>query len=59
MNVQSQEVLQSALADRAEVAASLIRSLDSDADEDADAAWAAEIQRRVESIIYSTFVAIP
>ena len=54
MNAQSQDLLQSALAlpesDRAELAASLIRSLDSHADEDADAAWAAEIQRCVESI---------
>lgn len=54
MNTQSQGLLQSALAlpeaDRAELAASLIRSLDTQADEDADAVWAAEIQRRVESI---------
>jgi putative addiction module component (TIGR02574 family) len=54
MNAQSHEVLQSALAlpeqDRAQIAASLIHSLDVGGDEDADAAWAAEIQRRVESI---------
>ena len=54
MNFQSQEVLQSALAlperERAEIAASLIRSLDSEADEDADTAWASEVQLRVESI---------
>ena len=54
MNTQSHDLLQSALAlpesDRAEFAASLIRSLDTQPDEDADAAWAAEIQRRVESI---------
>ena len=54
MNTQSQELLQSALAlpesDRAEIAASLIRSLDTESDEDAGTAWAAEIQRRIESI---------
>ncbi|MEI8372981.1 MAG: addiction module protein [Planctomycetota bacterium] len=54
MTTQSQEVLQSALAlpeaERAEIAASLIRSLDPETDEDVDAAWAGEIQRRVEAI---------
>jgi len=54
MTTQSQEVLQSALAlpetERAEIAASLIRSLDPETDEDMDAAWASEIQRRVEAI---------
>jgi len=54
MNAQAQHVLKSALAlpetDRAELAASLIHSLDPQADEDAEAAWSAEIKRRVESI---------
>ena len=54
MNTQSQQFLQSALqlpeSDRAEIAASLIRSLDSELDDDADAAWAVEIQRRIQSI---------
>lgn len=54
MNTQSQQLLQTALAlpvsDRAELAASLIHSLDPETDETVDAAWAAEIQRRVESI---------
>jgi putative addiction module component (TIGR02574 family) len=54
MKTESQGVLQSALAlpdsDRAEIAASLIRSLDTETDDDVDAAWAAEIQRRIESI---------
>jgi len=54
MNTQSQQLLESALllpeSDRAEIAASLIHSLDTESDEDVDAAWAAEIQRRVESI---------
>ncbi len=54
MSTQSEDLLQSALAlpdsDRAELAASLIRSLDTQSDDDVDAAWAAEIQRRIESI---------
>jgi putative addiction module component (TIGR02574 family) len=58
MNTESQQLLQSALTlpetDRAQIAASLIHSLDSelssDPSEDVDAAWAAEIQRRIESI---------
>lgn len=54
MEAESQHVLQTALAlpdsDRAEIAASLIRSLDTETDEDADAAWAAEIQRRIGEI---------
>jgi putative addiction module component (TIGR02574 family) len=54
MNTHSQEVLQVALtlpeAERAEIAASLIRSLEEETDGDADAAWAAEIQRRVDAI---------
>ena len=48
------ELFQSALSlpasDRAELAASLIRSLDSTADDDADAAWSAEIASRINSI---------
>lgn len=63
MNTQSQDLLQSALAlpesDRAEIAASLIRSLDTRTDEDVDAAWAAEIQRRVESIDHGEVMLIP
>jgi putative addiction module component (TIGR02574 family) len=54
MNTQSQQILRSALAlpesDRAEIAASLIHSLDTETDEDVDAAWAVEIQRRIASI---------
>lgn len=54
MKTESQQFLLSALqlpeSDRAEIAASLIRSLDNALDEDADAAWAAEIQRRIQSI---------
>jgi len=54
MSTEFHDVLQSALAlseaDRAEIAASLIHSLDTETDEHADSAWAAEIQRRIESI---------
>jgi putative addiction module component (TIGR02574 family) len=54
MNTESQQLLQSALAlpesDRAEIAASLIHSLDSDIDNNIDEAWAQEIKQRIESI---------
>jgi putative addiction module component (TIGR02574 family) len=54
MNTESQQVLQSALTlpetDRAQIAASLIHSLDSEPSADVDAAWAEEIKRRIESI---------
>ncbi len=54
MNSDSQQLLRSALSlpesERAEIAASLIESLDSGTDDDVDAAWAREIQRRIASI---------
>jgi len=56
MNVESRQVLESALAlpeaDRAAIAASLIESLEPPHEngEDVDAAWAAEIKRRIDSI---------
>ena len=54
MNAKTQEVLQAALSlpesDRAEIAASLIHSLESEADADADEAWAEEIRRRLDAI---------
>jgi putative addiction module component (TIGR02574 family) len=54
MNAKTQEVLQAALSlpesDRAEIAASLIHSLDTETDADADAAWAEEIRRRLDAI---------
>jgi len=54
MNTQPQDLLAAALSlpetDRADLAASLLRSLDPVADPTADAAWAAEIERRVNSI---------
>lgn len=55
MSTQSEQVIQTALslseADRARLAALLIRSLESEGDNsDVDAAWAAEIPRRILSI---------
>ena len=54
MDNQPQQLLDAALtlpeSDRASLAASLIRSLDSAPDASADAAWAAEVERRVRSI---------
>jgi len=40
------DALQLDLADRADVAAELLASLDGEPDEDVEAAWAAEIDRR-------------
>ena len=45
-----QEVLQLPEADRAELARLLIESLDASEDPDAEAAWDAELSRRVEQI---------
>lgn len=54
MNTQSEQLLRSALtlpeSERAEIAASLIHSLDPKPDEGVDEAWAEEIRRRIESI---------
>ncbi len=44
------EALRLDLHGRAELAAELLKSLDGPADPDAEAAWAAEIQRRIEAI---------
>jgi len=50
MSAQGQSVLRQALGltlrERAEVAVELLASLDGDADPEAEAAWAAEIERR-------------
>ncbi len=63
MDRHPREILESALAlpesERADLAASLIRSLDSDVDEDANTAWAAEIQRRLRSIDNGEVTLIP
>ena len=54
MKSQVQELLRTALslpdADRAEIAGSLIQSLDSQADDDVESAWSVEIKRRLEAI---------
>ena len=64
MNTESEKFLQNALslpaADRAEIAASLIRSLDSaEQSVDMDAEWAAEIKRRIESIDNGEVALVP
>jgi putative addiction module component (TIGR02574 family) len=54
METHAEHILQTALAlpatERAEIAASLIESLDSAVDAEVDAAWADEVKRRIESI---------
>lgn len=54
MDTQAQQILQTALAlprdDRAEIAESLILSLDDESAAEIEAAWAVEIKRRLESI---------
>ena len=63
MNSDSKQLLRTALSlpesERAEIAASLIESLDSGTDDDVDAAWAAEIQRRIASIDHGEVKLIP
>jgi len=54
MTERTQELLQKALSlpdnERAELAGSLIASLDSNVDPDVDAAWQAEIARRADEV---------
>lgn len=54
MDTQADHILRTALSldpnDRAEIATSLIQSLDPQQDEDVEVAWADEIKRRIESI---------
>lgn len=54
MNIQSQQLLSSALGlsetERADLAVSLLRSLDAPDDLNSEAAWAAEIERRLQDI---------
>lgn len=45
-----QEVLKLTVDKRAELAAALLRSLDGEPDDDVEAAWAAEIQRRIHDV---------
>lgn len=44
------EALRLSVAERAEIAAALLASIDGPADDDVEAAWAAEIARRVQLI---------
>ena len=57
------EILKEALAlpseARAALAGSLLESLDTDVDEDAEAAWAAEVNRRVAELDNGTVKTIP
>jgi putative addiction module component (TIGR02574 family) len=54
MNIESHNLLEQALAlpdtDRAALAASLFRSLDTEIDKDADELWDNEIKRRLDEI---------
>ena len=54
MTKPAEKVLSEALGlgarERAEIAAKLIASLDDAPDEDVEAAWAAEVERRVEAV---------
>jgi len=63
MESPAEHLLQSALSlppsDRADIAASLIQSLDETVDADADAAWAEEIKRRIEAIDNGQVTLIP
>jgi putative addiction module component (TIGR02574 family) len=53
------ELAQLPLRERADVAHFLIRSLDEEEDEDAEAAWEAELARRLEEIENGTAAGIP
>jgi putative addiction module component (TIGR02574 family) len=63
MNTHAKKLLEDALqlseTDRAELAASLIDSLDEEVDEDAAAAWDAEILRRLTELRDGTVKPIP
>lgn len=63
MNAVAKRLLADAMtlsdADRAELAAQLIESLDPKADEDAPAAWSREIARRVAELDNGSVSAIP
>lgn len=53
------EALRLNTEERAELAATLIASLGGEADEDVEAAWAAEIKRRVAVIDAGTVTLVP
>lgn len=63
MSEEAKKVLEQALKlapeARAAIAGSLIESLDTQADEEAEAAWSLEIQRRLKEIDEGTVKAVP
>jgi putative addiction module component (TIGR02574 family) len=63
MNIAAQEVLNTALQlserDRANLAASLIESLDQPFDSDSQTAWAEEVGRRLAELDSGTVRAVP
>ncbi len=63
MTQQAQDLLQKALSlsdeERADLAASLINSLDAEADAGAEAAWNDEIARRIQQLDSGQAVTIP
>ena len=63
MTKPAEKVLSEALSldtrERAEIAAELIASLDGERDEDVEAAWAAEADRRIEEVEAGTAKLVP
>ena len=63
MNVAAKQLYDSALelpeCERADLAARLIESLDDQVDEDLDAAWEAELGRRIEELDSGQVTAVP
>ena len=54
-----EEALKLAIAERADLAAALLASLDGEPEEQVEAAWAAEIQRRIDRIETGTEALLP
>jgi len=54
-----EEALKLSPESRAALAASLLQSLDEEVDEDAEAAWAAEIAKRIRELDSGAVMAIP
>ena len=63
MTESARELLKKALSlaveDRASIAGALIESLEQDRDSDAEAAWDAEIERRVNQLESRNFATVP
>ena len=63
MNTTAQQLYDNALrlpdSERADLAAWLIESLDPEVDSDMDAAWDAEIKRRIDELDSGTVVTVP